>query len=506
MRTRKVCLINPPTSRARDDIFFPMGLLVLATILRAKEIPVEIVDFDLEFRKQPRFRDDFDAYAAFAVERLTATDANVFGIGSICSNFPNALSLAKKLRVALPESKIILGGPQPSSVAPKTLNTFPYIDAVVVGEGERTLTELVESDWSETSLKQIFGIGYRCGEKVTINPPRPLIENLDELPPPDFSLVNLREYLQLTPSLALIEAGRGCPFRCSFCSTAEMWSRKYRAKSPGRILEEMRVLHEGFGIQDFALTHDNFTTSPKYVRQFTSYFLEHNREDFTWTSSARTDTVTPDDLRVMRRSGCTGLFYGVDSGSDKIQKAIDKHLDLQEFRTILEASVQNGIRATTSFVTGFPQETPEDLDQTILLGQWAKIKGASEVQYHCLAPLAGTKLYHENRDQLYFKGPSSDISLPPTGDPEIVKLLQSDSELFSSFFTIPTPHLDPLDVFDFSQFYLTLINRVGPAIQWIFRKRQPSQLYQDWHDYIQMEYPTELHDPEFIMRSFTEFI
>jgi len=507
MKFRKVCLINPPTTRDFEELFFPMGLLVLATLLKKNCINVEIVDFDLELRHFPELRAGPEVFEEYALKKLEGTRADVFGIGSICSNFPVALRLAMNIRERWPESKIILGGPQPSSVPQKTMAAFPGIDAVVIGEGERTFLDLLHCDWSDAALKSIQGICFRCDGEIHTTCARPLIEDLDELPIPDFSLLNLREYIPFAPNMALIEAGRGCPFRCSFCSTAEFWSRKYRAKSPGRILEEMRALNRDYQLECFPLTHDNFTTSPKYLRKFCEYFIEHNREGFIWSSSARTDTLDPEDLPVLKKSGCCSLFFGVDSGSARVQKEIDKHLDLEQFKEILTESVNQGIQSVASFVIGFPGETKGEIDETILLGLWAKSRGA-KVQFHRLAPLAGTRIYHDNKARLKWDGLSSDMSFGVLVSPEIVPKMTEHPELFSSFYTIPTPQLEPFNLLCLTNFFYVIVNRVGQSIEWIFKraKKTPTELFSEWVEYTRGCRVQESFEPNYIVNSFNELL
>lgn len=508
MNTPKVCLINPPTSRDIDEIFFPMGPLVLASVLKAHEIPVQILDFDLALRKFPGMRGDPSGFSQYLTQLFLESGADIYGITSICSNFPYALQIARLIRRLTPESKIVLGGPQPSSVPVMTMQEYDFLDAIVVGEGENTFLELVSSNWTPSELSKIKGIVFRQGGDIVHNPPRPLIEDLDELPFPDFSLLNLREYLAISPCIALIEAGRGCPFHCSFCSTATFWSRKYRAKSPPRILKEMEILDAQYGLKSFSLTHDNFTTSPKYVRTFSDYFAENNHRRYRWSSSARTDSLLRCNPQKMRRAGCTGLFLGVDSGSQSLQKAIDKHLNLEEYRQVLGQTVELGIEATTSFIVGFPEESKEDLNQTIELGYWSRSIGAHEVQFHSLSPLAGTKIYDKFKQDLRLNGVSSDLSLFAMAEDGVMDMLLQNPELFSSFFTVPTPELDPITPFLFAQFYYVLLKSLGLSTYWIFQKKlkTPTVLFGEWQEFFEKNYPGAILSRQNIQKSFTEFI
>ncbi|HKY64135.1 MAG TPA: radical SAM protein [bacterium] len=479
----KVCLISPPTSRVQDELFFPMGLVAIGTAAREGGFDIEILDLDLELRRQPELRHDFAAFEAYVRREARNREARVFGISSICSNYPYALEIGEWIRQERPDAKIVFGGPQPSSVAPATMEAYPSIDVIVVGEGEVGFLELLRSDWSPDSLSKILGICYRENGELRSTPPRPLLEDLDSLPIPDFSLVDLRAYKHGHVWPAMIEAGRGCPFRCNFCSTAEMWVRKYRVKSPQRIYREMEILNAEYGMGYFSLTHDNFTTSPVYNRKFCRWFLENNRKGFSWDASARTDTVTIDDLDLMHRAGCRGLFFGVDSGSPRIQDLIDKHLDLEEFKSILLEAVKLGIPVTTSFIVGFPEETVEELDATISLGLWSKYAGAREVQFHRLSPLASTKVYAKNSGNLRFSPVVSDMSIIIMSDFGLLRKINRHPSLFSSFFEIPMPAVPDIDMFCFSNFYHALVNDIGAPLYGYLKKRNvsPVGFYQGWY-------------------------
>lgn len=502
----KACLINPPTSRPQDDIFFPMGLIAVGTVLRKMGVETEILDCDLQMRKHPELRESFSFFKNYLLERLHRSRADVFGITSLCSNFPLAVKISQALREEFPGVKIVLGGPQPSSLPLETLEHCPAVDAVVVGEAEVTVAELFASDWRAESLSKIDGLAYRDGGRVVQNKPRALLDDLDVLPMPDFDLVDLREYPDFDTALALIEAGRGCPFRCTFCSTAEMWSRKYRVKSPGRILAEMRRLNAEFGMTYFPLTHDNFTTSPKYVRKFCREFLETNTEGFTWSASARTDTVRPDDLEAMYRSGCRGLFFGVDSGSVTTQKGIDKNLDLEEYKFIIQEAVKRGIAAVASFIIGFPEESLDDINATLELGLWSKRAGVKEVQYHRLAALASTKIFHRHWENLKFRAIVSDICLLLFLDEELVREVQDHPRLYSSYYEIPVPKAEGIDLACLNNFYSFLVNAIGPSLHGYLKKRNltPIGFFQEWLDRQQPANYGELYGKPYIMETVAE--
>ena len=144
---RKICLINPPTTPPGAEVFFPMALIALGSHLQSRGVSVEIVDFDLALKEDVSLL-DYERFKEFALNRLASLDTRIFGISSICNNFPVSLLLAQAIRERWPDSKILLGGHQPSSVPEETLAAFPFIDLVVIGEGEITLTEIMENGFA----------------------------------------------------------------------------------------------------------------------------------------------------------------------------------------------------------------------------------------------------------------------------------------------------------------------------------------------------------------------
>ncbi|HSA59488.1 MAG TPA: radical SAM protein [bacterium] len=504
----KICLINPPTSTGVWGIYFPMGLVVLGSVLKERGYAVEIVDFDLEIRKDPSLC-EFSRFREYALQRLEQSQTQLFGISSICSNFPASLLLAREIRRLWPSSRIIMGGPQPSAVPEATLRLCSWVDVIVIGEGEMTLAELVASDFREESLREIPGVAFRDRGQIIRSSPRNLIDDLDKTPFPDFSLVPLEDYLTFAPGFDLIEAGRGCPFLCSFCSTAIMWERKFRVKSPSRILEEMRRLNRRYGLKAFPLTHDNFTTSHSWVSRFCEYFKQNNHERFGWSVAARSDTLNPDRLRLLREAGCAGLFFGVDSGSPRVQKALRKHLNLDQFRDHLKIAVSLGLKCTTSFVIGFPEESPEDLEATINLGLWSKLAGANVTSFHALSPLSGTAIYEQNASGLVFDPRKmTDFALQPFVGSETTRLIASSPELFSSFHSVPTPLLEPLNVPVFAYFYGELVNNMTSELKKVFDDTawSPLELFVRWINWMVDRYgPKNMNGP-FILETFAEFL
>ncbi|MFO1519527.1 MAG: radical SAM protein [bacterium] len=340
-----------------------MALLTLGGVLKACGTEAELWDFDLYFKNAGNLTES--AFRKMLRLGVRGAKSPVFGISSICSNFPMALWIAREIKACRPEALVILGGPQPSSVPLEILERFEFVDMVVVGEGETTLREMVEADFHPKRLEFLPGLALRVEGKAVLREKRSLTENMDDLPPPDYSLIDFRDYVaaQGEDFLPHVEVGRGCPFHCTFCSTALMWEKDFRVKSPERILREMEWLNEHHGFERFDFIHDNFTTSRKFVSDFCDFMAAHNTRSLEWFASSRTDCLDVNRLEKMHSVGLRGLFFGVESGSERMQAIIRKNLDFERFLPILRRGNELGVEMTTAFILGFPEETLEDLDQ-----------------------------------------------------------------------------------------------------------------------------------------------
>ncbi len=506
---KDIYLINPPTTAMDAEVFFPMALVVLSTYLKNNGYTVEIIDFDLMIKKDLSLY-KWDNFIKHAIKHIVRLKPALVGISTICSNYPISIILAKEIKKTLPDTKIILGGHQASAVYKETMEKFPWIDAIGIGEGEQTLLEILQYENNLKNWNKISGLIYRHNNEIHQTAPRTLFEDLGKLPSPDFSQINILDYVNPRQEPAFIEAGRGCPFVCSFCSTAIMWNRKYRAKPPKQILEEMTYLKKTYNLENcYALTHDNFTTYRPYVLEFCKYFKENNTQHLTWSVSARPDTLNESLLEEMYLAGCRSLFFGVDTGSQRMQKIIHKNLKIDHYLEMLKKSTKLGIASTCSFIVGYPDETEEDLNQTLYLALVSKLMGATQIQLHHLSPLASTPLYEENKMKMFYNTQSStDISMESLENEETRDLIKNYSNLFSSFYTIPTPHIKNIHISDLAIFYYSIINYFGELLAKTLEKSPltPLELFKLWSQWNHQNSPEYRINWKIPLNTFESFL
>jgi radical SAM superfamily enzyme YgiQ (UPF0313 family) len=348
------------------------------------------------------------------------------------------IRIAEQIKRNNPDAIIILGGPQASAVDVATLQAFPFVDLIVRGEADETLLRVLQTGVRSPALALVPGITFRSGGSVVRNPEAPVVMDLDALPFPAFDLLPWTE----PPFYFPIEIGRGCPFSCTFCSTNDFFRRRFRLKSPQAVLAQIARVRIDHRVRRFDLVHDMFTVDRKRVVAFCEALLESG-EQIEWGCSARTDCVDNELIELMYRAGCRSLFFGVETGSPRLQRAIEKDLDLVDAAARIKTCTSTGINTTVSLITGFPEETEEDLWQTVSFLMDTAQHELVEPQLHIVAPLAGTPLHNKFRGRLLLDSVTSDMSYQgwTQEDPDR-DLIASFPDIFSSFYGVPAPSLD----------------------------------------------------------------
>jgi radical SAM superfamily enzyme YgiQ (UPF0313 family) len=509
-RPLTVCLI---TALSAEDFIDPeltvknsrsflagnVGVLTLASLLREKGYRPQVVNLDLLFLdflthdescaavvKDEAILSSADhepltsgsvsssLFLPFLVEHLKTLSFDIFGFSSICSSYPLTLRLAEEVKRLHPESQIVLGGPQASVVDVPTMRAFSCVDFVVRGEAEQSFPTLLSFlSGGNTDVESIPGVTFRRGGAVIRNPNAPVIENLDDLPLPAF---------EIDPDLknrgsVHLEIGRGCPFACKFCSTNDFFRRNFRLKSPQKMIEHMTSIKEEHGLSNFSLIHDMYTVDRKKVVAFCEALLECEHE-FTWTCSARTDCIDNDLIDLMAQAGCCGIFFGIETGSARLQSEIKKNLNLEEARERIQCADRHGITTAVALITAFPDETRDDLRDTIHFYVDSLRFDHAEPQLSLLAPLAATPIHDEYRDQLVLDDIFSDMSHQGwQQDAADVELIRSHPDIFPNFYAVPTLWLDRAYVNELRDFVTYLPAR----FRWL-----PVALLQDSGDFLKV--------------------
>lgn len=440
-----IALVFPPFYFEPMYNLPPLGLINLATVLRSSPHGVKIFDFPLDIRRKalPMDRHIYRACARHILQ--FAPDLAAFSVQ--CTTYPPAVQIAEELKKLHPKLKIAFGGHNASCVDELTLSRFPFIDAIVRGEGEITFPQLVRAFEGQVPLASVDGITFRMLDRVVRNPDRELIEKLDSLPASDYTFVSplhkYRDVCGIGRSIAILEIGRGCPHRCVYCSQSIMWRRRARTFSTDRIIGEMKNLAENFGAECFLLAFDQFTAKRGFAEQFCLGLIDAGLNHLPWYCISRLDTVDKDLLNLMRKAGCETMCYGIDSGSKKTLAFIRKDIDRDVLFDRVSETTEAGIVPTLSFVIGFPEETRQDLEATLELALKSAATGNANILVQMTTILPGTDLYEKYRHRLvrdvdtYFSlGIEFEQGKRIASDDA---LIDSDPAIFSSFYNVPCP-------------------------------------------------------------------
>ena len=372
-------------SLATMDVHPHLGLLALAAAAEREGHTVEIID------PKRLVRDGTVHYAADAyrevAERILACAPDAVGFTALGCSLLFAVRVAAQLKACRGGLPILIGGPHATMLHRELLERYPQFDVVVRYEADETFPAVL-ARLAGRDFDAIPGISWRTRDgtlRETAGAPK--IDDLDTLPLTDYDHYPVAA---LGLDLLRIEAGRGCPFACTFCSTAGFFQRSFRLKSAPRLVDELDRLHALYGCRDFKLDHDMFTTNKRKVSAFCEAVAGRG---YRWSASARVDCVDEALLDTMAAAGCVNLYFGIETGSPRMQTIAAKKLDLALVEPILARADALGIETTASFITGFPEETDADLNATLdLIGRLVP-RASCLTQLHLLAPEPGTPLF-----------------------------------------------------------------------------------------------------------------
>jgi len=350
----------------------PLGILYIATFLRSKGFDSEVYDLTFD-----------DQYKNFLKAVKTA---DFIGFTSTSPLFPQVLQLCKKIKKTNKEKKIILGGPHVSA-SPESVLKNDSIDYIITGEGEYATMNLLQGNLD------FPGIGYKKNKKIIINPPE-LIKEINLLPFPDRSLLDINKYRVILPEgsggrYTTIISSRGCPFRCSFCDSHITFGRKTRFRSPKNVVDEIAECVNKHNIKSFAFLDDTITLDKKRFIEIADRII-NERLKIHYRCSTRVDCINEEVLSKMKESGCYRVHIGCESGDDTILKSTSKGITTRQIKKGVDLCKKIGLSTYAFFILGLPGETDETINKTI---KFSNKLHPDFVQYTIATPFPGTDLH-----------------------------------------------------------------------------------------------------------------
>ncbi len=367
-----------------------LGILYISSYLKQKGFAVQV--FDSTFQTPADFSNWLDVHHPAIV-----------GIYVNLMTKLNALALITECKRK--GSIVVVGGPEVPFYGEEFLKHGA--DVAVIGEGELTLEELIPhlQKHGANNLHQIRGILFRESEEVFVRTPeRELISDLDVMPDPDRDAININQYLDVwrkhhgMGSVSLICA-RGCPFTCTWCSRS-VFGETHRRRSPAHVVDEMAMLIERYSPDMLWFADDVFTINHRWFNQF---YDEMRRRGITipFECISRADRLNDDILEKMATIGCSRIWYGSESGSQRILDAMQRRVKVEQIRDVTRTAQRFGIQAGLFVMLGYPGEEISDIDATIdHLVQTDPDTYLTTVAY----PIKGTTFYNEVAERLIVPG------------------------------------------------------------------------------------------------------
>ncbi len=360
MKVKNILLVNPRQNHPTQSEMYPSGALVLlGTMLHNLGHNIKIVHMVADGvgpRKLGKI--------------ISSFEPDVVGVTMSTFQTKSAKEITKLVKEVNKDILVVVGGPHPSSLKLKILEDFPLVDVVVVGEGEHTFLEIVEGK----DLNEIKGICY----ENKINPARPLAQDLDYIPLPNLDLVGINKFIGDPISMAhpamFTMASRGCPYHCIFCNKS-VWGNTARFRKPELVIDEIRWLHERYGIKEIYFQDDTFNLNRRWAEEVLNLIIDNGlNEGIVYKTSFRANEKLIDEelLRLAVEAGFWGICCGIESGNQGMLDMMKKDLAIGEIRRLFELGHQVGLKVMPSFIIGLPSETKETINDSVAL--WRELK------------------------------------------------------------------------------------------------------------------------------------
>ncbi len=374
---------------------FPYSILPLAGYLLKNKHQVKILDAQVEDYKDL----DINQFDLIGISTLTGPQIKT------------ALEFAKYCRTINPDIPLVWGGVH-TSLTPDQTILDEHVDIVCRGEGEETMVELAECIISKSPLDHVKGIIFKDHNgNIIRTPDRPFID-LNESPMPPYHLLKVDKYSELNrkPRLIYMETSRGCPHRCGFCYDVAVHKRRWRAKDPIRVVDEMEFLFNQYKVEEIYFTDDELAVDKVRLRQIAEEKLRRNLK-VRWPIFSRANYIVKYDdefLKLLKASGCDVISFGVETGTPRLLEYIKKDITLEQVKEAVRILDKNDISCGVSFMLGFPTETLEEMKQTLsFIDELLEIQPNLFVpQISAFTPLPGTDLF-EAAKCLGFEPPRS---------------------------------------------------------------------------------------------------
>jgi len=425
--TKKIVLVRP--NYDSHIITPPLGLGYLSAVLKKNGVDVKIID---------ALRDSLSL--SETVQRILRENPDAVGITCLTSFYNEVVRLSLALKKK--GIKVIIGGPHVTFLPYKTL-LDSKADFVVCGEGEVSLVKLIKNNLSNKNIQGVYSLKDLKSEKTPILKSE-FVQNLDELPFPDWEQLNPNKYPKAPHGaiaknfpIGVIMTTRGCPYECSFCASPKLYDRKIRFRTPQNVVEEIKYLINKFGVKEIHFEDDNLTLKREHVEEICNLILK-NKIKISWAcpNGIRADRVDEELVKLMKKAGCYYFAYGVESANPQILKNIKKREGIDSIKKAITIADKEGISCQGFFIFGLPGENKDTINETINFARNSKL---SRAQFLILDVLPGSQLWDDLKGEFVPDWNKNSYKEPEWIPKGLTKkdLMDAQSKAFRKFFFRP---------------------------------------------------------------------
>ena len=386
----------------------PIGIAYLAGTLLKNNIDCKIIDATGEALKKFTYLEYAGGFAVGLTnqEIVDRIDPKTDIIGLSCmfsSSWTNDSRLIDLIRSRFPNAKIVLGGEHVTACCDYILQNHPAVDFCVKGEGEQTLLELIHALRNQIEPSGVAGVVRRDPQGAIIhNNTRKRIVDINHIPKPAWHLVPLENYLSNLIGHGISNqrsmpflASRGCPYQCTFCSSAQMWTTRWIARDVKEVVDEMEEYIHTYQVKNFDFYDLTAIIRKDWLIAFAQEVIRRNLQiTYQLPSGTRSEAIDKEVAEWLKKSGCTHVNYAPESGSKRTLKRIKKKVDLDNLLESLKYVCDQDIKVMCNIIL-FPHESPWDVLQTFrLMFKMARI-GLHDITFVPFVPYPGTELYEE---------------------------------------------------------------------------------------------------------------
>lgn len=385
----KVALIVPDTRNSRTTNNFrevplitpPLNLMYLAQAIIDIGHDATIIDSYLE-----------NYSLQDIISKCKRYLPDMFLIPLYSTDLEETYKIMKTLKETFPSVLLIAGGPHPSHMPLRTMQEFPMIDIVIKGEGERIIQKIVDTIDKKKSLKEIPSITYRTKKGIYDNPYKSSIKDLDGISIPDRSLIKANKYysrMSRRNPIDVIITSRGCPYQCTFCAKISDDFKGYRVRSVDNVMDEIKHVYDK-GAKALEIYDECFTVKKDRCHTILNRIREE-KIDMEFRIRTRVNTIDRPLLQNLKKTGCSIISYGVESGNQQVLDINKKRTRIPTIRRAFKLTHKAGIASMGFFLVGLEGDTPQTIQQTV---NFAKQLNPHYATFGHVIPYPGTEMYH----------------------------------------------------------------------------------------------------------------